>query len=97
MRSSTSRCLMAARISRMRESRSLAPDRIAAFMSSVMRSFKDMRSAGCAHAVPRDPLHVPLDRRGLLAFPFLGGLLVEFASAQLGENAGLLAGALETP
>src|SRR5579862_3778058 len=38
-----------------------------------------------------------LDRRGLFAFPFLGGLLVEFTPAQLGENAGLLARAFETP
>jgi len=38
---------------------------------------------------------MPLDRRGLLAFPFLGGLLVEFPPAQLGEDAGFLAGALE--
>jgi tRNA N6-adenosine threonylcarbamoyltransferase len=39
---------------------------------------------------------VPLDRGGLLAFPFLSGLLVEFPAAQFGQDAGLFAGALET-
>ena len=64
-----------------------------------MRSFSDMASArpsGGAHDVAGDALHVALDGGGLLAFPLLRGLFVEFAPAQLGENAGLLAGALET-
>ncbi len=39
---------------------------------------------------------MPLDGGGLLAFPFLGGLLVEFPAAQFGEDTGFLAGALET-
>src|SRR6185437_3358833 len=54
-------------------------------------------SAGGAHALTRDALHVALDGGRLLAFPLLGRLLVEFTPAQLGENAGLLARALETP
>src|SRR5262249_52662591 len=41
-------------------------------------------------------LHVPLDCRGLLPFPLLGALLVEFAPAELGEHAGLLTGPFET-
>jgi len=40
---------------------------------------------------------MPLDGGSLFAFSFLGGLFVEFAPSQLGENARLLAGALETP
>src|SRR5690348_10260641 len=55
------------------------------------------RSAARAHPVAGDTLHVPLDCRGLLAFPLLGRLLVEFAPAELREDAGLLASALETP
>ena len=39
---------------------------------------------------------MPLDRGGLLAFPFLSGLLVEFPAAQFGQDAGFFAGALET-
>src|SRR4029077_1597220 len=53
--------------------------------------------AGAAHAVAGDALHVALDGGGLLALALLRGLLVELAPAQLGENAGLLAGAFETP
>src|SRR4029077_18290593 len=53
--------------------------------------------AGAAHAVAGDSLHVPLDGRGLLALALLGGLLVELVATQLREDAGLLAGALETP
>src|SRR5207237_597166 len=81
--------------------RSLSPDRIARFMSSVMRSLSAIACAapltGVAHAVARHTLHVALDGRGLLALALLGGLLVELAPAQLGENAGLLTGALEAP
>src|SRR5579863_4585635 len=98
MRSSTSRCLMAASARRIVASRSFWPARIAVFMSSVMRSFSAMScagSAGAAHPVARHPLHVALDGRGLLALALLGGLLVELTAAQFGENAGLLAGALE--
>src|ERR1700741_3773945 len=49
-----------------------------------------------AAAVARGALEVTLDRRGLLAFPFLGGLLVEFPAAQFGQHARLFTGALET-
>src|SRR5690349_5222238 len=97
MRSSTSRCLMAARIRRMVPRRSFSPARIALFISSVMRSLRVMGLPRCPHYVPGEPLHVALHRRSLFAFPLLGGLLVEFAPAQLGENPGLLASALETP
>src|SRR6185295_18884253 len=106
MRSSTSRCLMPARIRRTTASRSFSPARIALFMSSVMRSFSVMRrapqgeirsTAGGPHPVAGDTLHVPLDGSSLLAFPLLGGLFVEFAPAELGENARLFTGALESP
>src|SRR6266404_1395721 len=100
MRSSTSRCLTADRMRRIVASRSFSPARIAVFISSVMRSLSDIGLPDLprgAHPVARNTLHMPLDRRGLLAFPLLGGLLVEFAPAQLGENSGLFAGALETP
>jgi len=40
---------------------------------------------------------VALDGGRLLALALLRGLFVELAAAELGENAGLLAGALETP
>src|SRR6204780_5758770 len=50
-----------------------------------------------AGEVARHALHVPLDGGGLFAFSFLGGLFVEFAPSQLGENACLLTGPLETP
>src|SRR5438105_2629191 len=101
VRSSTSRCLIAASASRMVASRSLSPARIALFMSSVRRSLSAIACAapltGVAHAVARHTLHVALDGRGLLALALLGGFLVELAPAQLGENAGLLTGALEAP
>src|SRR5262245_64360277 len=102
MRSSTSRCLIAACTRRSVASRSFAPARIAVFTSSVIRSLSAMARrefplAGRAHAVARDALHVPLDGRGLLARAFLGRLLVELAPPQLGQDAGLLTGALETP
>jgi hypothetical protein len=51
---------------------------------------------GGAYDVPGDALHVALDRRGFFSFPFLRGLFVEFAPAQLGQNAGFFAGALKT-
>src|SRR5205085_2867926 len=79
----------------------LADQRIALFMSSVRRSLSAIACAapltGGAHAVARHTLHVALDGRGLLALALLGGFLVELAPAQLGENAGLLTGALEAP
>jgi hypothetical protein len=53
-------------------------------------------STGRTHAVPGNALHVSLDGSGFLSFPLLGRLFVEFAPAQLGQNAGFLAGTLET-
>src|SRR5213082_23434 len=50
-----------------------------------------------AAAIKRHMKRVSLDGRGLLALALLGGLLVELAPTQLGENAGLLTGALEAP
>src|SRR5436853_550535 len=101
MRSSTSRCLIAASASRIAASRSFSPARIALFMSSVMRSLSAMATRfalpGAAHAVAGYALHVALDGGGLLALALLRGLFIELAPTQLGENAGLLAGSLETP
>src|SRR5262245_17683165 len=105
---------MAAVIMRMVPRRSLSLARIAAFMSSVMRSLSDIDvdrdgfvaglvgagrtgTAAAAADVAGDALHVALHCRGLLAFPFLRGLLVEFAPPQLGQDSGLFAGALEAP
>src|SRR5213082_2180993 len=101
MRSSTSRCLIAASASRIAPSRSFSPARIALFMSSVMRSLSAMATRfalpGAAHAVAGHALHVALDGGGLLALALLRGLFIELAPTQLGENAGLLAGSLEAP
>lgn len=41
-------------------------------------------------------LHVPFDGSSFLALTFLSRLFVVFASTQLCQNAGLLAGSLET-
>src|SRR5262249_27007400 len=98
-RSSTSRCLMAARMRRIAASRSFSPERIAVFMSSVMRSFRVMalRPRGSrAFTAARRTLEVTLHGRSLLALALLRGLLVELPTAQLRKDAGLLAGALET-
>ena len=54
-------------------------------------SVEPLASAGRA----RIAFHVPLDRGGLLALTLLGRLLVEFAPAELSQDAGLLAGPLE--
>src|SRR6266513_1349347 len=101
MRSSTSRCLIAASASRIAASRSFSPARRALFMSSVMRSLSAMvdafRLAGAADAVAGYALHVALDGGGFLALALLRGLFIELAPTQLGENAGLLAGSLEAP
>src|SRR5881409_2655478 len=81
MRSSTSRCLIAASASRIAASRSFSPARIALFMSSVMRSLSAMATRfalpGAAHAVAGYALHVALDGGGLLALALLRGLFVE--------------------
>src|SRR6187549_3031368 len=107
MRSSTSRCLMAACKRRMTARRSFSPDRIAVFMSSVMRSLSDKRAAlleekGSARARPRAvfaravALEVTLHGGSLLALTLLRRLLIEFAASQLGEHARFFARALET-
>ena len=77
---------------------------MAVFMSSVMRSLSvtgRARLSSCGRAAPpksRDAaLQVTLHRGGLLAFPLLGRLLVEFAATQFGQHAGLFAGTLEAP
>src|SRR3954453_19893119 len=46
--------------------------------------------------VARNAAKVTLDRSGALALALLGRLFVELALADFGQNAGLLAGALET-
>jgi hypothetical protein len=40
---------------------------------------------------------VPLNSGSLLALALLGGLFIELTTTQLGEDSGLLAGALEAP
>ena len=45
---------------------------------------------------PGIALELPLDGGGLLAFALLGRLFVVLAPPQFGQDAGLLAGALET-
>src|SRR5687767_11523184 len=83
------------------ERRSFSDALMAAFMSSVMRSLSVTNRgsvgalAGSRRQVPGAALLVPLDRGGLLAFPLLRGLLVEFPASQLRQHAGLFAGALE--
>src|SRR4051812_44321666 len=105
MRSSTSRCLMAACKRRMTARRSFWPDRIAVFMSSVMRSLSVIEKAGepgsartrtrrvLARAVA---LQVPLYRGRLLALTLLRRLLIEFAAPKLREHARFFARALKT-
>lgn len=53
-------------------------------------------AAHAAH-IARLALHVALHGSSLLAFPFLGRLLVEFAAPKLGQHSRLFAGALEPP
>src|SRR4029079_11734332 len=55
------------------------------------------RTSATAADIAGGALHVALHGCGLLAFPFLCGLLVEFAPPQLGQDTRLLAGALEAP
>src|SRR5580658_1492813 len=116
IRSSTSRCLMAAVIMRMTPSRSFSPERIAAFMSSVIRSLRDIqrpgqplvrgssrrrrrralrRAARAAHILPGQALEMPFHRGSLFSLTLLGGLLVEFTSPELGEDARFFTGTLE--
>src|SRR5512147_1067600 len=106
MRSSTSFCFIAAIRPRMVSSRAASLARMAAFMSSVMRSFrlivvsrsdKARRAAGFGDAAgssvellgqlhAANALEMALDGRGLLALALGGGLLVELAGAQVGQQ-----------
>src|SRR5690554_4752010 len=130
MRSSTSRCLMAALTRRITPRLALSPPFMAAFMSSVRRCLRliwnspvastqeagdaracrlqgndhdrgaGRRQAGSVHAlalgnVARGATRLALHRRGGLALALLRRLLVILALAGLGQDAGLLAGALE--
>src|SRR5688572_15359472 len=98
MRSSTSRCFRAARRSRMADRRALSLARIAAFMSSVILSLREVlmllvqlrRQHLAAQA-----LVMALHGGGQLALALRGGLFVVLAGAQLGEQARLFHGALE--
>src|SRR5262245_5224533 len=107
MRSSTSRCLMAACKRRMTARRSFSPDRIAVFMSSVMRSLSVIeglviRRSGSARTRTRRviaravALEVTLHGGSLLALTLLRRLFVEFAAPKLRQHARFFARALET-
>src|SRR5688500_3324004 len=101
MRSSTSRCLMAACRRRMTARRSFSPDRIAVFMSSLMRSLSVIWGVSARTRTGRVfaravALEVTLHRGGLLALTFLGRLLIEFATPELRQHARFFARALET-
>src|SRR5687767_10424472 len=86
---------------RMTARRSFSPDRIAVFMSSVMRSLSVIGGASArtrtrgvfARAVA---LEVPLHGSRLLALTLLGRLFVEFAAPELRQHARFFARALET-
>jgi hypothetical protein len=84
---------------RMVERRSFSEARMAAFMSSVMRSLSVTDGRSVPRARSREVAHaallVTLHRGSLLALALLGGLLVEFAAPKLRKHARLLAGALE--
>src|SRR6185436_9113013 len=96
MRSSTSFCFMAARSRRTVDSRALSLARIAAFMSSVILSFKEMLLVHLLRQhLAAQALVMALHRRGELALALRGGLFVELARAQLGQETGLFHGALE--
>src|SRR5205823_12079957 len=95
MRSSTSRCLMAARIRRIADSRAASLARMAAFMSSVICCLRGMLVELLRQHLAAQTLVMALHGSGELALAFGGRLLVVLAGAQLGEKAGLLDGALE--
>src|SRR5262245_44928175 len=95
MRSSTSRCLMAERIRRTVDRRALSLARIAAFMSSVIFSLRDVLVQLLRQHLAAQALVVALYGGGKLALALCGRLLVVLAGAQLGEQARLFHGALE--
>src|SRR5205085_5905424 len=122
MRSSTSRCFIAASRPRIVSSRGASLARIAVFMSSVIRSLRlivrslaRLRSdeaRGGRASIPvvagwnleqlfrqlhaADALEVALYSGGLLALALGGGLFVELARTQIGQQTELFDGALET-
>src|SRR4030095_890523 len=86
MRSSTSLCLMAARMRRVADRRAESWARIAAFMSSVICCFKGMFLVQLLRQhLAAKALVMALHGRGELALSFGRGLLVVLAGAQLGE------------
>src|SRR5262245_8721216 len=96
MRSSTSRCLSAASRRRTVDRRAESLARIAAFMSSVILSFKgDVLVHLLRQHLAAQALVMALYGGGKLALALGGRLLVELAGAQLGEQARLFHGALE--
>src|SRR5712664_3873517 len=101
MRSSTSLCFSAASSRRMADRRAASLARIAAFMSSVICCLSGMEGArlNSVHLLRQhlaaQTLVVALYGGGELAFALGGRLFVVLAGAQLGEQAGLLHGALE--
>src|SRR5689334_6192433 len=97
MRSSTSRCLMAARMRRMAESRAASFARMAAFMSSVICCLRGMLVELLRQHLAAQPLVVALYRGGKLALALGGRLLVVLAGSQFGKKTGLLHRALEAP
>src|SRR3569832_1240228 len=105
MRSSTSLCLMAANRRRSVPRRAISLARMAGFMSSVMRALSDMRgrfrvSAESIHLggelLAAQALALALDCGGELALALGGGLLVELAGAQFGQQADFFDLTLET-
>src|SRR5688500_19127969 len=79
-----------------RASGSIEPELIAP--GKTLRSVSAGRaSAAAAAAIAGDALHVALHGGGFLALTFLRRLFVEFPAAQLGQDPGLFAGALEAP
>src|SRR5258706_9935610 len=98
MRSSTSRCLIAARIRRTVDSRAASFARMAVFMSSVICCLREMRLVHLLRQhLAAQALVMALHRRGELALALGSRLLVVLAGTQLGEKTGLLHCPLEAP
>src|ERR1051325_3230686 len=99
MRSSTSRCLIAACNNRIAPRRALSLARMAVFMSSVMRSFSGTANYSIqfrGECLITNTAIMALDCSSSLALAFPGWLLVKFTRAQIGQQAGFLDHALET-
>src|SRR5581483_2052982 len=109
IRSSISRCLMAARIRRMASSLAFSPARMAAFMSSCTLSLirdavmvRLLQSDGLLSAVflecglfAHQFFLVAFDGRCFFAFTLPSGFFVKFVAAQIGQNAGFFAEAFK--